>query len=456
MSDPDQHGASHQFAVNTLTPARLVRISNLALPMIAAALATNVMTFVDSLMVAQLGEATLGGVGLAGQLFFLLLAVSLGLSGSIQAMVARRVGEAQLAATGSVLNVGLLMSLGLGAVLTLIGYLVAQPILKFVNADAALVEQGLTYLQTRLPSLLLMSLTLTFRSYWVGVSLAKWSMVSIVALSLANILFNYALIFGHFGAPQMGVAGAGLGSTLAVAVGLLINFVLALKLAFRNGFLRALPAPATVRNIVSVASPESMRQVLFAAGVVLLYVLIGQLGTQALAGFHVIISICLIAYMPHIGIAGAATTLVGEALGRRDVLDASAWGWQISNTGLMLLGGFAVVVVVFAEGILSLFLADPTTRVLATVPLQLAVVAHVMDGYAKILAGAMIGAGATRLALQLTLLPQYLLLLPMLAGVVWLGWGLASAMAIFLLVTAITAGLFAWQWHQRQWVGVVL
>ncbi|MGK0339789.1 MAG: Na+-driven multidrug efflux pump [Candidatus Azotimanducaceae bacterium] len=63
----------------------------------------------------------------------------------------------------------------------------------------------------------------------------------------------------------------------------------------------------------------------------LLYVLVGQIGTQELAAFHVVVSIFLIAYIPHIGIGGAATTLVGEALGRNDARDAKVWGWQVSN-----------------------------------------------------------------------------------------------------------------------------
>jgi len=85
-----------------------------------------------------------------------------------------------------------------------------------INNDPLVVEQGVAYLSTRIPSLLFIGINVAFRSCWIGVSLAKWSMVSIITLSLANILFNYMLIFGNFGAPRMEVAGAGLGSTFAV------------------------------------------------------------------------------------------------------------------------------------------------------------------------------------------------------------------------------------------------
>lgn len=424
--------------------------------MIAAAFATNLMTFVDTLMVGQLGDAALGGVGIGGQLFFLLLATALGLTAGVQAMVARRVGEEQLDLTGRVLNAGLLLAIVSGCVLIALGYLLAPILFGVINDDPRVIEAGLAYLSTRLPSLLLMGLTLTFRAYWVGVSQAKWSMISIIALSLANVLFNYVLIFGHFGAPRMEVAGAGLGSTLAVLVGLLVNVALALKLALRNGFLQGLPETAHIKTIMKVAYPESVRQTLFSAGVVLLYVLIGQIGTKELAAFHVIISVCLIAYMPHIGIAGAATTLVGEALGRRDARDAKLWGWQVSNLGLMLLTGLGVAVALFPHATLGLFFVDESTLALAIVPLQLAVFAHVLDGYGKIIGGALIGAGATRVVMQLTLLQQYLLLLPLLALSVFLGYGLIHAMAIFLVAVAVSALMFAGVWQRERWSRIEL
>ncbi len=424
--------------------------------MIAAALATNLMTVVDTLMVGRLGDAALGGVGIGGQLFFLLLAFALGLTAGVQAMVARRVGEERFDLTGKVLNAGILLAVVVGLFLTAVGYVLTPLVFGLVNDDALVVNDGLDYLSTRLPSLLLMSLTLTFRAYWIGVSQARWSMISIITLSVANVLFNYMLIFGNFGAPRMGVAGAGLGSTLAVGVGLLVNLGFAFKFALNNGFLRGLPPAQHISTILRVAYPESLRQALFSVGVVLLYVLIGQIGTRELAAFHVVISICLIAYMPHIGIAGAATTLVGEALGRNDAADAKLWGWQVSNVGLIVLTALGVAVALFPKAILGLFFVDQSTLVIAILPLQLAVFAHVLDGYSKIFGAALIGAGATRIAMQLTLLPQYLLLLPVLAVVVFAGYGLIAAMAIFLAATTLTALLFARVWQREQWRNIEL
>ena len=436
--------------------SRLIRISDLALPIVAGALATNLMTFVDTLMVGQLGEPALAGVGIGGQLFFLLLSVALGLAAGVQAMVARRVGQDRLDLTGNVLNAGVLLACAVGLVLIGLGYLLAPITFGVINNDPLVVEQGLAYLSTRMPSLLFIGINIAFRSYWIGVSLAKWSMVSIVALSLANIGFNYILIFGNFGAPRLEVAGAGLGSTLATFVGLLVNVGFALAFAQKNGFLRGLLEADQIRTMVKVSYPESLRQGFFTLGVVLMYVLVGQIGTTELAAFHVIISICLIAYMPHIGIGGAATTLVGEAMGRKEVNDAKRWGWQVSNVGLIVLTVIGVAVALFPQTLLGLFLVDPATLAIAVLPLQIAVFAHVLDGYGKVLGSALIGAGATPTAMRLTLLPQWLVLLPLLALSVFAGNGLIEAMSIFFASTALAAGAFAYAWQREKWGSIEL
>ncbi|MEM9622997.1 MAG: MATE family efflux transporter [Pseudomonadota bacterium] len=439
-----------------ITTSRLRRIADLALPIVAGAVATNLMTFIDTLMVGQLGDAALGGVGVGGQLFFLFLAAGLGLAAGVQAMVARRVGEGRTKETGQVLNAGIVLACLIGLVLIVLAYSLMPWLFGLLIAETAVVTQGVDYLITRIPSLLLIAVNVAFRAYWIGVSLAKWSMVSIVTLSLANVLFNYLLIFGHFGAPRLEVAGAGLGSTLAVFVGLLVNIGLALKFARANGFVQKRPDWPQCLAILKVSYPESLRQALFTVGVVVMYVLIGQIGVQELAAFHVIISICLIAYMPHIGLGGAATTLVGESLGQTDVREAKNWGWQVSNVSLFVLGVFGLLVVLFPEPLLALFFADQSTLALAVLPLQIAVCAHVLDGYSKVVGSALIGAGATPSALRLTLIPQWGLLLPLLAACVFMGYGLTPAMVIFGLVTAITGLASAYVWHRERWSGIAL
>ncbi|MEM7099746.1 MAG: MATE family efflux transporter [Pseudomonadota bacterium] len=431
-------------------------MSELAVPIIAGVIATNIMGMVDALMVGHLGNAPLAAVALGGQWFILLFAPLLGLAGGVQALVARAVGESDAKTTGRVLNLGIVLALVLAATLLVCGYASSFFVMSHISQNPETTAHSIDYLWTRLPSLLFIGVNVVFRAYWVGVSLAKWSMVSIVSLSLANILFNYALIFGHFGAPALGVTGAGLGSTLAVIVGLLVNFGFALKFARSSGFLRQSPDLQTTRHLLNIAYPESIRQLLFCTGVVALYAVIAQLGTAELAAFYVVIVICQLAYLPHLGIGGAATTLVGESVGRQDLVDAKRWGRQTANISLVTLTLVALPVAIYAPEILGLFLSDNKTVLLATLPLQLALLAHVLDGYSKTICCAFIGAGATRIALALTMIPQWLILLPASGIVVYLGWGLNAAMWVFLASMTLSAAFCGYWWARTNLQNVVV
>ena len=430
---------------------RIARVSGLATPIIAGVLATNIMSLIDTAMVGSLGNSALAGVGVAGQIFFLLLATLLGLSAGVQAVVARRVGESRIEITGKILNAGILISMLISLTLIVFAYLSVPFIFAVLNDDVSVVAEGLSYFESRVPSLLFIGANIAFRSYWVGVSLAKWSMVSIIVLSVANVVFNYLLIYGNFGLPRLEVFGAGLGSTLATMVGLFVNVGLASKFAIKNGFLRGLPERFEILTLLKISYPESLRQILFCLGVVVFYVLVGRIGTRELAAFHVVISICIVAYLPNIGFGGAAITLVGEALGRRDPEDAQLWGWFVSNLGLVVLGLLGVVIAVVPHLFLGVFLVDESTVHLAIVPLQIGVLAHVVEGYSKIVGSALLGAGATKTVLVWSSSLQWLFFLPMLGLAIQFGFGLVAAMNIFLIYAILSALVFAIHWYKGDW-----
>jgi Na+-driven multidrug efflux pump len=102
----------------------------------------------------------------------------------VQATVARRAGEERLELTGSILNAGILLATLAGLCVTALGYLLLALIFGVINNDPQVVEQGLTYLSTRLPSILFIGINIAFRSYWVGVSQATGDTCSALRLTV--------------------------------------------------------------------------------------------------------------------------------------------------------------------------------------------------------------------------------------------------------------------------------
>jgi len=154
--------------------ARLKIILNLSAPMVAGMLAQQLIGLTDTAMVGQLGDAALAGLGISTVLFLLLVAFLHGLGAGVQTMVARRIGEGMPHLTGFVLNAGILISIIVGLVLILLGYLILPTIIPLISPDPEVIEKGISYLTTRIPSIIFIAIGVIFGSYWNGVSLPKF------------------------------------------------------------------------------------------------------------------------------------------------------------------------------------------------------------------------------------------------------------------------------------------
>lgn len=432
---------------------RAREILALALPIIGAMVSQNVLNLVDTAMVAHLGPAVLAGVGLASFLNFMAVAFITGLSAAVQAMAARRVGEGLHAESAIPLNGGVLLSLLLGVPMAALLIWQAPRILALLNDDPAVVEAGTTYLQLRLLSVFAIGINFSFRGYWSAVKLARLYLYTLVFMHGFNILLNYALIFGRFGFPELGVVGAGLGTTVSVFLGTLTYFVLGWRHARPAGFLVRRPSRAQFSTLLRLGLPSSIQQLFFAAGFTVLFWIVGQVGTAELAVANVLINISLVAILPGVGFGLAAATLAGQALGRRDPVDAHRWAWDVFKVAAVLFTLIALPMVFLPRAMLGLFLPDPALVELGTWPLRLIGLGILVDGLGLILMQALFGVGASRTVMGVSVGLQWLLFLPL----AWLlgpygGLGLTSIWLALTAYRALQSLVLVRVWDRRAWV----
>lgn len=425
----------------------------LALPIIAAMTSQNVLNLVDTAMVAHLGAATLAGVGLASFLNFMAVAFITGLSSAVQAMAARRVGEGKLDETAIPLNGGIVLSCALGIPLAALMIWQAPNILGLLNDDPAVIAAGTTYLQLRLLSIFAIGVNFSFRGYWSAIKLARLYMYTLLGMHSFNIALNYCLIFGKLGFPEMGVVGAGLGTSISIFLGTLIYFVLGWKHARKSGFLARRPSREQFGNLLRLGLPSSIQQLFFAAGFTVLFWIVGMVGTRELAVANVLINISLVAVLPGIGFGLAAATLAGQALGRRDAIDAHRWAWDVCKVGCLVLGAIGLPMVLAPQLILGLFLPDAHLVELGTWPLRLIGAGIVIDGIGLILMHALFGVGAARRVMGVSVGLQWLVFLPAayLLGPVF-GFGLTAIWLALNLYRGLQSLVLAAIWERRQWV----
>ena len=151
-------------------------------------------------------------VGLGSFVVFMCQAPILGISTGVQTLAARKKGEGRIDRAAKVLNTALLVVLAVAPVLSLIFVQLAEPFYPFLNKDEAVIGQGVPYLEWRLAATVFVGMNFAFRGYWNALDLSRLYMKTLIAMHACNIALNYVLIFGHFGAPALGVAGAGLAS----------------------------------------------------------------------------------------------------------------------------------------------------------------------------------------------------------------------------------------------------
>ncbi|MEE4296070.1 MAG: MATE family efflux transporter, partial [Wenzhouxiangella sp.] len=365
----------------------------IALPVIGGMTSQNILNLVDIGMVGRLGDTALAATGLGSFANWLSMAFILGLSTGVQAIAARRLGEGATGELALPLNGGLALALLLGTPLAAALILLAPEIMALLNPDPDVVAEAGPYLQVRLLALVAVGMNFSFRGYWSAVHMTRLYLITLLIMHTVNVFLNWVLIFGNLGAPALGVVGAGLATTLSIYVGLAVYFYFGLEHARAEGFLRAMPSLAMLKSQLKVSLPASLQQFFFAAGMLTLLIIIGQIGTRELAAVNVLMTLGLVIILPAIGFGLATATLVGNALGRKDPADAKLWGWNASVFVAVLGLGLGAVVMLFGKPLLSIFLTDPATVELAFPALMISAAIIGADAAGMVLINALLGAG---------------------------------------------------------------
>ena len=417
----------------------------------------NILNLVDIGMVGHLGDSALAATGIGSFSNYLAIAFIIGLSAGVQALAARRLGEGRLDETAIPLNGGLILSLLIGLPLCAVLYMTIPTLYSFLSDDPAVIAQGIPYLQVRILSMVAVGMNFSFRGYWSAIHMTGVYLRTLLIMHAINIFLNWVLIFGNLGAPEMGVAGAGLATTISLYIGTALYFFFAQRHAHDKGFLHRIPSRNTLWQQFKLSLPSSLQQLFFAAGLVTLIWIMSQIGTAEVAAVNVLMTFHITAILPAFGIALAATTLVGNALGRGDTEDAARWGWNAAAISLVYGVTLSVILIPFADPLLGVFLTNPETRQLAYLPMILWALAIGFDTSGMVLMNSLIGAGDTRRSMWISVIAQWGFFLPFayLAGPA-LGFGLFGVWVINIVYRAGQAIACAQQWAGKHWAGIKL
>lgn len=435
-----------------LNKDRSRQVLDISLPIVGGMISQNILNLVDAAMVGTQGSAAIAAIGISGFINFMAVAFFTGFAAGVQAMVSRRIGEGRSKEAAYPMNAALVIITLFALPTSIILFFLAPKILHLLNNDPELLQEGIPYLQARFAGIVAIGLNFSFRSYWSAIGQTQYYLRTLLIMHTINIILNYALIFGHFGMPELGTLGAGIGTTISVALGTLYYHYLATKHTKQYGYLSQLARWPTIRSILKISIPSALQQFFFASGFTALFWIIGMVGTHQLAAVNAITSVMLVAILPCIALGIGAATLVGQSLGRKDPHNAYLWGWDVTKLAIIFAIALGALFYIFTDSIMGIFLKEPVALAAAHWPFKLSALIIVIDAVGLVFLNALNGAGSTKSTLYVSIISQWVLFLP----VAWylgpyLGKSLIVIWVAYSVYRVLQTGAFVWLWQRRRW-----
>lgn len=440
---------------NAVEKAARKTILTLAWPVVAELFLQTLTQMVDMAMVARLGSAAVAAVGLSSQPLFVAFGIFIGIGTGTTALIARYVGAREDSKVEEVVRQSFWIAIVVAALVAASALTFPRQIVSMMGAEPAVVPVGVSYLQWLAPGYVLMLWSMVMTSALRGAGDTRTPMKVNILINLINVVGNYALIYGKFGFPALGVAGAAIATSLSRTVG---GFIYLAVLVRGRGPVRLNLARlyrinlAVIGRILGIGIPTALERVILSFGLIFYMRIVASLGTVAFAAHTIAVNAESISYMPAMGFATAATTLVGQNLGAKNPDAAARSGWESARIGGTVMGIMGLIFFLVPTLFMQLYTTEADVIRLGSTSLRIIALAQIPMGVAFIVGGALRGAGDTRPMMYITGFCVWVVRLGLTyIFVLNLGLGLVGAW-LAMALDWFGRGLFAaWRFRSGKW-----
>jgi putative MATE family efflux protein len=377
----------------------------LAWPAVLANLLQSSVGIIDIKVVGSLGAPAVAGATAGHRLFFVLMAVLMAVSVGATALVARAIGAGHREEASRVVSNSLALATMLAVATGAFGLLLAEPFAAMFGLDRESRGLAVTYIRWISGFAPAFAIGFVISSGLRAAGDTRTPLWFGAISNLANVLFLYVLVYGGFGFPKLGIAGA------ALAGGLAFTLTAAITLWLWHGRRLVLTPVAgssldrtRTRKLVRIGFPAAIEQLVVQAGFIAFTTLIARFyGTRPLAAYGIGVQILSASFVIGFGFSIAASTLVGQHLGAGSPERAAQSGWRATVLAMAAMSVLAVIIVVLARPIARLMISDEEVVDLTVSFIHWLGLAQPLMAMQFALAGALRGAGDTRFPLVATL-----------------------------------------------------
>jgi putative MATE family efflux protein len=378
------------------------QIWKIAYPILLTLLVQNLIQVIDTAFLGHVGEVELGASAIAGIYYIAIFTVAFGFSAGAQILIGRRNGEARFDRIGEIVFLGIAFLLIAALLLFGLTRLYSAPILgKLLHSEKVLIA-SLDYLDWRIWGLFFAVINVMFRAFFVGITQTKVLTYNAIAMAATNVFFDYVLIFGHWGFPQMGIGGAALASVISEAISV-VYFTIYLFFAVdlkKYGFLHFVWKNLNViKNILNVSFSLMIQYFLSLSTWLIFFLMIERMGETALAIANIIRSFYMIIGIPIFALSATSSTLVSNTIGAGKSREVMTLIWKIVRLSLSISFVTALFLFLFPELALRIYTSDPALIQGSIASLYVILLVLMVLSVTSILFQAVSGTGNTRSAL---------------------------------------------------------
>ncbi len=322
----------------------------LAAPVMLGMLGHTFVSFVDNIMVGQLGTAELAAVSLGNSFMFIAMSLGIGFSTAITPLVAEADAAKNFIKGKSSFKHGLFLCTILGVLLFLL-LIVAKPLMYLMKQPVEVVELAIPYLDLVAFSLIPLIIFQGFKQFSDGMSLTKYPMYATVLANVVNVILNYILIFGKFGFPEMGIVGAAYGTVIS-------RFIMVWHLwyllkgkekskAFVTNIKFFVLEKLMLKRIINLGAPSAMQMFFEVAIFTAAIWLSGTLGKNPQAANQIALNLSSMTFMVAMGLSVASMIRVGNQKGLKKYFELRRIAFSLFLLGSILGVVFALIFFVF-------------------------------------------------------------------------------------------------------------
>ncbi len=421
---------------------------NLAIPVIFSQIGQVTVNVTDNIMVGHIGTTELAAASFAINIFHVGMLFGLGITLGITPLVGQSLNSKNQRNIGSWFRNGMLVNFIASLLLCAImaSLILLMPLM---GQSEGVVRKAVPFYLLHVASLIPLMLFFSFKQFFEGIGNTRIAMVITIVINLINILLNYALIYGKYGFPAMGLNGSGCASLIARLIMPVIFVVVMLKKpAFRIYLAEAFRARferLKIKRIVSIGLPIGLQMVIEVLAFSLGAIMLGWISKESLAGHQVAISMASMTYMISFGLASGTTIRVSHAFGGHNQQEVKRIVCASLHLVVAFMSLMGIFFIVLRNVLPLLFTSDPAVIHVAAHLLIVGAFFQVFDGIQVVLLGALRGIADVRIPMFMAFFSYIVVSLPIsylfafilnfgYAGV-WMGFvgGLSTAAILFAL-----------------------